>query len=201
MGSSGTVVLSICMWRDRLAATSHPGDSLRHGFLAGVGAGALAFALTALVRLFEIARSTAGFRLYLRPDGLDGTLVVLGGTFYGAHPGAYDAPVWLRVVLQRYDTLPEVVYVATVASVLAATGWWLAARFESETIDGAVRGATVTVGYAPAVVLGAFVFEMLVDLGPMTVFLDQLLPIALASALVPAVAGAVGGLLAAWLHR
>ncbi|QSG06808.1 hypothetical protein HSR121_2487 [Halapricum desulfuricans] len=189
------------MWRERLAATSLPDDTLRHGFFVGIGAGALAFALTALVRLFEIARSTAGFRLYLRPDGLEGTLAVLGGTFYGAHPGAYDAPVWLRVVVQRYDTLPEVVYVAIVASVLVASGWWLVSEGEGGAVDGAVRGATVAIGYGPAVVLGAFVFEALVDLGRMTVFLDQLLSIALAGALVPAVAGAVGGLLAARLHR
>lgn len=185
------------MWRDRLPVVSLLDGSPRRGFLAGAGAGMFAFVLTALVRLFEIHRSTAGFRLYLRPDGADGILAVLGGTFYAAHPGAYDPPLWLATVLERYDALPEATYVVIVATVLVASGWWLAAAArETGAIDGAVRGAAVTLGYAPTVVLGALALELLVDLGRPTVVLDQLVTIALAGVAVPAVAGAVGGLLA-----
>lgn len=189
------------MWRDRLPVASLPDGSPRRGLLAGVGAGVLAFVLTALVRLFEIHRSTAGFRLYLRPDGADGMLAVLGGTFYAAHPGAYAPPMWLATVLERYDALPEATYVAIVAAVLVASGWWLATSArETGAIDGAVRGAAVTLGYTPTVVLGALALELLADLGRPTVVLDQLVTIALAGVAVPTVAGAIGGLLATWIR-
>lgn len=191
------------MWRNRLSTTPLPGDRWR-GFVPGVAAGVLAFTLTALLRVVEISRSPAGFRLYMRPDGADGMLSVLAGTFYGAHPGAYDAPVWLDTVLQRYGTVPEGTYVLVVAGVLVAAGWVAAGRESGDSagaIDSARRGATITIGYAPAIVLGALALEVLVDLGPPVVVLDQFLGVVLvAGVIAPAVGGAVGGLLLAWLR-
>ena len=194
-------VLGTYMWRDRLA-TGSSSDALRRGFVTGIPAAVLVFALTALVRLIEISRSPGGVRLYLRPDGADGMLSVFAGTFYGAHPGAYHAPVWLDTVLQRYDTVPDVIYVLIVAVVLLAAGWFAARTARSESggvsaIDSACRGAAVTTGYAPAVVFGALALDGLIDLGPVSVLLDQTLTIALVAGLVsPVVAGTIGGLLA-----
>lgn len=185
--------------------------NLRVGAVVGVGAYLLGYLVTFL---------------FTSVDGVDGGEVAgwkfAGMIFYGAHTvdAQFTASVEGRTDSETFDlfggngppdlasTVPEALYFLVPVAVLLAAGYLLSARvdWELSVAEAALVGATPTVGYLAAAVVGTFLFESTESgslfgvSGSATLGPDLVPAVLLAGLLYPLVCGAVGGALGSALE-
>jgi len=159
--------------------------------------------------------------LFTRIDGVDSGEIAgwkfAGMIFYGGHTvdAEFTATVEGASETDRFDlfgssgpeslgsTVPELLYFAVPVAVLVAAGYLLYARVDwrLSVAEAAAVGATPTVGYLAAAVLGTFLFEsassgsLLGVSGSATLGPNLVPAVLLAGLLYPLVCGAVGGAL------
>lgn len=196
------------------------------GALVGVIAYLLGYAVTfALVALDSdlTAEFVSGDRFFegasdlgidgLQPDAME----FVGWIFYNAHfvdvvqssrardtgnAGELGIEQSSNLLSESATQIPELVYYLVPVAVITMAGYLLARRLEPETTGGAVlAGGSVTLGYAPLSLLGAFVFatsasvslagvEFSVSMAP-----NLMMAIVVAGLVLPIFFGAIGAIL------
>jgi hypothetical protein len=162
--------------------------------VGGVLSYLVAYAITYAVTGQQIANSLAA-RVLEIATGDPGTWKLVGWVFYGAHyvtseiPGLFGSTAVNLV--GRGDTFPAALFLLPPV-VLVVAGALVAVVGRSETaVAGAVGGASVTLGYLPLAVAGAFLFSIAV--GDSTAGPTLVTAVLLAGLVYPLVFGALGG--------
>lgn len=171
--------------------------SYRRGFGAGIVAFVVAYALSFGLVLAEIATSEGAFGLYTRPNGIDATLSVVGGTFYAAHLGVYEVPVGLGRTLDLYTTVPAGVYTLIVVGTLGIAGFLTASGVGDDFVGALAQGAVVGLGYASLLGLSALVLGVVSD-SSLVVFIGQSPRLFFGGLVYSVVVAGGGGVLAAF---
>ncbi|MFD1685808.1 transporter [Halobellus litoreus] len=162
--------------------------------VGGVLSYLVAYAITYAVTGQQIANSLAA-RVLEIATGDPGTWKLVGWVFYSAHyvtseiPGLFGSTAVNLV--GRGDTFPAALFLLPPV-VLVVAGALVAVVGRSETaVAGAVGGASVTLGYLPLAVAGAFLFSIAV--GDSTAGPTLVTAVLLAGLVYPLVFGALGG--------
>ena len=162
--------------------------------VGGVLSYLVAYAITYAVTGQQIANSLAA-RVLEIATGEPGTWKLVGWVFYSAHyvtseiPGLFGSTAVNLV--GRGDTFPAALFLLPPVA-LAVSGALVAVVGRSETaVAGAVGGASVTLGYLPLAVAGAFLFSIAV--GDSTAGPTLVTAVLLAGLVYPLVFGALGG--------
>ncbi|QCC48851.1 transporter [Halobellus limi] len=170
------------------------GRTLGAAALGGVLSYVVAYAITYAVTGQRIANSLAS-RVLEIATGDPGTWKLVGWVFYSAHyvtseiPGLFGSTAVNLV--GRGDTFPAALFLLPPVA-LAVAGGLVAVAGRAETpLAGAVGGASVTLGYLPLAIAGAFLFA--ISVGDSTAGPTLVTAILLAGLVYPLVFGGIGG--------
>ncbi|MFD1599298.1 transporter [Halobellus rarus] len=176
------------------AGIAPDGRTLGAAAVGGVLSYLVAYAITYAVTGQRIANSLAS-RVLEIATGDPGTWKLVGWIFYSAHyvtseiPGLFGSTA-VNLVGEG-DAFPTALFLLP-PLVLVVAGGLVAAVGRTETpLAGAVGGASVTLGYLPLAIAGAFLFS--ISVGDSTAGPTLVTAILLAGIVYPLVFGAIGG--------
>ena len=167
--------------------------------VGGVLSYLLAYAITYAVTGQQIANSLAS-RVLEIATGDPGTWKLVGWVFYSAHyvtseiPGLFGSTA-VNLVGQG-DAFPTALFLLPPVVLVVAGGLVAVAGRAESPLAGAVGGASITLGYLPLAVAGAFLFS--ISVGDSTAGPTLVTAVLLAGIVYPLVFGAVGGAVGAF---
>ena len=175
------------------------GRTLGIAALSGLLSYLVTYAVTYAVTGQQIANSLAA-RILELATGDPGTWKLVGWVFYSAHgvtseiPGLFGSTA--VNLISRGDAFSPALFVLP-PIVLVIAGALVAVAGRADTIlGGAVGGASITLGYLPLAVAGAFLFS--ISVGDSTAGPTLVTAILLAGIVYPLVFGGVGGAVGAF---